>query len=253
LPEARELHRRAIDAISSLFKEMPGVEVRRTEFSAYLVTGEPAPMLNVFVIGPDADPGAMMRAGAERARARKCPACCFLDPQVAPALRADAERLGLTKTGEFPLMVLRPRQALPVCSALDIEIALTPETRGTAAGVAAETFGLPFDTVLRWMGPEPRADGAVELYLGRRNGGAISTVTLTPQGSACGIWTMATAPAHRRQGAGRALLSSLIESYRRRGVARFFLFASPDGEPLYELLGFETLARYEFRVTTFPI
>jgi GNAT superfamily N-acetyltransferase len=53
---------------------------------------------------------------------------------------------------------------------------------------------------------------------------------------------MATPPEHRRKGMGRALLSQVIEDYRRRGVERFYLGASEAGRPLYASLGFELVA-----------
>ena len=53
---------------------------------------------------------------------------------------------------------------------------------------------------------------------------------------------MATPPEHQRKGMGLALLSQVIDDYRRRGVERFFLIATEAGRPLYASLGFETIA-----------
>ena len=54
---------------------------------------------------------------------------------------------------------------------------------------------------------------------------------------------MATPPEHQRKGLGRALLTRVIEDYRRRGVERFHLGATEAGRPLYASLGFETIAQ----------
>ena len=51
---------------------------------------------------------------------------------------------------------------------------------------------------------------------------------------------MATLPEHQRKGMGRALLTRVIDDYRRRGVERFYLGATEAGRPLYASLGFET-------------
>ena len=68
------------------------------------------------------------------------------------------------------------------------------------------------------------------------------TVSLTPTGDTAGITLMATPPEHQGKGMGRALLSQVIDDYRRRGVRRFHLGATDAGRPLYASLGFELVA-----------
>jgi hypothetical protein len=41
---------------------------------------------------------------------------------------------------------------------------------------------------------------------------------------------------------GRALLTQVMDDYRRRGVERFYLGATEAGRPLYTSLGFEAIA-----------
>jgi GNAT superfamily N-acetyltransferase len=53
---------------------------------------------------------------------------------------------------------------------------------------------------------------------------------------------MATPPEQQRKGMGRALLSQVIDDYRRRGVERFHLGATEAGRQLYTSLGFELVA-----------
>jgi GNAT superfamily N-acetyltransferase len=82
------------------------------------------------------------------------------------------------------------------------------------------------------------AADAPTVYLASRDGEAMSTVTATHHGATAGIWRMATPPAHRRKGVGRALLTSVMEGLSRVGVARSYLLATEAGRPLYESLGF---------------
>jgi ribosomal protein S18 acetylase RimI-like enzyme len=55
------------------------------------------------------------------------------------------------------------------------------------------------------------------------------------------VSSMSTDPAARRQGHARAVLSALMDWMTEQGVARVDLRATPDGQPLYESLGFRVL------------
>lgn len=78
-----------------------------------------------------------------------------------------------------------------------------------------------------------------ELHMTR---GCVLALTGEPAGNTAAISAMATPPERQRRGVGRALLTSVIEDYRARGVERFHLIASEAGFPLYSSLGFETIA-----------
>ena len=69
----------------------------------------------------------------------------------------------------------------------------------------------------------------------------MSTVTTTSGGKVVGIWSMATAPEHQRQGAGRATLAAVMAHHRQRGAGLFYLGATPVGKALYEGAGFRTV------------
>jgi ribosomal protein S18 acetylase RimI-like enzyme len=69
-----------------------------------------------------------------------------------------------------------------------------------------------------------------------------STVTATWHGSVVGIWAMGTAPEAQGSGVGKALLSRVMHDARARGAEAFFLGATPSGFPLYERLGYATVA-----------
>jgi GNAT superfamily N-acetyltransferase len=82
----------------------------------------------------------------------------------------------------------------------------------------------------------------VEYFLAWAGDDPVSTVTTLADGPTVGIWTMATAPARQRQGAGRTLLSHALAHHRARGAELFYLLATEAGQPLYERVGFHTLA-----------
>jgi GNAT superfamily N-acetyltransferase len=55
------------------------------------------------------------------------------------------------------------------------------------------------------------------------------------------IASMATDPAHRRQGYARLVFAALMEWFAARDIPRVGLRATDDGLPLYESFGFHTL------------
>nr|WP_296074366.1 GNAT family N-acetyltransferase [uncultured Actinoplanes sp.] len=59
-----------------------------------------------------------------------------------------------------------------------------------------------------------------------------------PDGRSGYVFSVATDPDMRRRGFSRACLTGLLEWFAGRGVRRVTLMASPDGEALYESLGF---------------
>ncbi len=79
---------------------------------------------------------------------------------------------------------------------------------------------------------------------GKLAAGAVGTIEYrlagpdNPTGTTGYVFNVATDPDQRRRGYSRACLQRLIDWYRRRGVTRVDLRASPEGEPLYAELGF---------------
>ena len=83
----------------------------------------------------------------------------------------------------------------------------------------------------------------LDIFVTRQGGRAISSLQTTRLGAIVGIWAMTTAPEHQRQGAGRALLNYVIAYHWGRGANCFFLGATAAGQPLYERIGFRTMAK----------
>ena len=52
------------------------------------------------------------------------------------------------------------------------------------------------------------------------------------------VYNVATDPEYRRRGYSRACMQALLDWYATQGIGLVDLRASPDGEPLYESLGF---------------
>jgi GNAT superfamily N-acetyltransferase len=170
------------------------------------------------------------------------PLLAMMTPHVAETLAPAATRLGLTAVGASPLMVLRAGTPVRPSRAVKITRALAPELVGIAGDLVAAAFDLPRDAVARCIDAGITETAGVETWIAWGDDGPMSAISVTPTGNTAGISLMATPPKHQRKGMGRALITQVIDEYRRRGVERFHLGASEAGRSLYASLGFETVA-----------
>lgn len=242
MDETEELIRLCVRALVSQMSAAPGFELHMTRNCVLGLTDEPLADFNVLTLGPDPDAEGFLVRSIKRARERGTPLLATMSPRVTEALAPVARRLGLAPTGAAPLMVLRAGTPVPPSRPVKVVRVLGPELVGLAGDLAAAAFGVPRDAVARCIDVGVTETAGVETYLAWAGDGPMSAVSVTPTGNTAGISLMATPPEHQRKGMGRALLSQVIDDYRRRGVARFYLTATEAGRPLYASLGFETVA-----------
>ena len=112
--------------------------------------------------------------------------------------------------------------------------------RRAAGGLVAAAFGLAPESVACCCGPSLLATPALSLYLAWEAGEALSTCWVWRSGPLAYVAMMATAPAHLRRGAGRAVLAHALAEHAVAGARSASLIASSAGRPLYEHLGFRT-------------
>lgn len=243
MDEIAELHRLAGRATAAVF-EGPDAEVRITPGGALALSGEPVADLNMLVLASPPSPAAerLLADAAALLDARGLPLVALAPPDTGAALAPVAARLGLESAGTMPLMVLRgPPRAKPLC-ACRIEDAVGPEGLGIATELASAAFELPADSLRRAWTASFGATSIAKTYVAWDDGTPTSSVTTTRTGDTAGIWCMSTPPERQGRGFGRALLTGVIDQLRAADVRRFYLFATAAGRPLYEALGFETLA-----------
>ena len=243
MDEIRELNRLAGRAFGVLSAEAPGLELRLTRDCAMGLSGEPVLDFNMVFLGPDDDAAGFLHASVARAGERKLPMLVLTTPHVAADIAPVAERLGLEAAGTVPLMVLRHAATVrpePVCG---VERA-AGDMVAHAGDLVAAAFDISRAATARVLDASLIDTAAAECYVGLSGGTPMSAVTVTRAGSTAGIWCMATPPEHQSKGMGRALLTRVIERFRGQGVERFYLTATAAGRPLYESIGFETLADY---------
>lgn len=242
MDETEELLRLCVRALVAQMIAAPGVELHVTPSCILGLTDEPLADHNRLILGADPDVEGFLIRSVARAKERDRPLTAIMSPDLAQSLAPVATRLGFTAVGTAPLMVLRPDVAVQPGRPIEIVRALGPELAGIAGDLIAAAFDEPRDVVARCIEVSITETSGVATYIAWGDDGPMCTVSVTPTGDTAGITLMATPPEHQRKGVGRALLSQVIDDYRRRGVERFHLGATEAGRPLYESLGFETVA-----------
>jgi ribosomal protein S18 acetylase RimI-like enzyme len=217
----------------------------RVETGVWLIlTGESVADLNYIVVATDsADVVPTFESYVDVCGERDLPFAAMFDPEVNRAVVQAAERSGLVHAGAWPLMVC-PADGVRAYPKPGIEV-LPLEGAADAEGVSdvlAGAFRMPIDSVRRSRHLEICKIPGFEIYVARQDGRVVSTVSATWHDRLVGIWAMGTSPEAQGKGAGKALLSQVMAEHHDRGAEAFFLGATPSGKPLYERLGYRTVA-----------
>ena len=253
MDETEELIQLCVRALVSQMIAAPGVELHMTRNCVLGLTDEPLADFNRLTLGADPDAEGFLIRSVARAKERGRPLTAIMSPHVAQTLAPVATRLGFTAAGTSPLMVLRAGTPVRPSRPTKITRALGPELVGIAGDLAAAAFDVPRDAVARCIDVGLTETAGVETYIAWGDDGPMTAVSVTPTGNTAGISLMATLPEHQRKGMGRALLTQVIDDYRRRGVERFHLGATEAGRPLYTSLGFELVADLSVWILERPV
>lgn len=253
MDETEELIQLCVRALASQMNAAPGIELHMTRNCILGLTDEPLADHNRLTLGADPDVEGFLIRSVARAKERGRPLTAIMSPHVTGTLAPVAMRLGLAAVGTAPLMVLRPDVSVQPGRPTKIVRALGPELVGIAGDLIAAAFDEPRDVIARCIDVSMTETSGVETYIAWGDKGPMCTVSVTPTGDAAGITLMATPPEHQRKGMGRALLSQVIDDYRRRGVERFHLGATEAGRPLYTSLGFELVADLSVWILEQPV
>ena len=252
MDETEELIRICGRALVAQMGDVPGVELHMTRNCVLGLTGEPLADFNMLTLGSDPDAEGFLTLSIARVRERRLPLLAMMSPRLVQTLAPVATQLGLTPAGTAPLMVLRAGTPVGPDRPMNVTRALGPALVGVAGDLAAAAFGSPRDAISRCLDVVLTEASGVETYIAWGDDGPMSAVSITPIGNTAGISVMATPPEHQGKGMGRALLAHVIDHYRSRGVARFYLTATKAGLPLYANLGFETIANLSAWVLADP-
>jgi ribosomal protein S18 acetylase RimI-like enzyme len=227
------------------YRASAGYEARLTTCDSLVLSGEPVVDLNNGVIdaGPQAEDH--LREFVQLAGSKRIPVILMFTPEVAPQLISVARELGLESAGNLPLMVYSPEKIHLEESNFQTSRVISETDLKTSNSVMARAFNISSESVNRAFSSSYIQGPGVDLFLARKDDMAISTVQTTRAGSMVGIWAMATMPEQQRRGAGKAILNHVIAYHFERGAEHFFLVSTSTGKPLYDKIGFQTVAEGE--------
>ncbi len=242
MDETIEFIRLYCRSFASMVAGAPRLHTRFGENSALILSGEDTLRLNTLTIGPEENPIRFLTESVGLARERGLPLKAAFTPHVAEDLAPQAKWLGLTPAGKTALLSLRPTTALAGTVGCAVQRAAGPRAIQEMARLVSGAFdGFPAASLLRVSNSGSRTEIGREIFLGSRDGLAISTVSVSRSGDAAGIFAMATAREFQRMGIGRALLTQVINIYRDLGVTRFYLNATKVSQSFYESIGFQMM------------
>ncbi len=207
----------------------------------------PFPGLNgVWIDGPDeAIRPDELEQGISEVEGKGLPCWIELRARRTPVSEDLVRRLGFVHEEPFPGMVMRPDE-LVVSVGPEIEIRRVDDPAGlaVAATVAAAGFETPAEQFAPLFTPRVAATPGISIFVAWAGGRAVSTATTWLGGDTVGIFNVATSPAERGRGYGRAVTAYAVRDGFTTGADLAWLQASPLGEPVYRALGFRQVETY---------
>jgi GNAT superfamily N-acetyltransferase len=114
--------------------------------------------------------------------------------------------------------------------------ALTDEAPVVADLLRRAGFGSTVGRLLDY----PFAGGPAQVFVAEEDGALIGTASVASFGATGWIGALGVEPSARRRGVGAALTEACIAWLRERGAVSILLYATDQGRPVYERLGFVT-------------
>ena len=240
----------AVDAnywasFSMLAEACAGAVLRRDDVLA-VSTGLPVPMLNQgFIKKPLGGREEPIRDMVEFYDAAGVPFILRVREGVDPEAEKSMEAMGLPYSDTVPGMAMFPiGDPPPPCEGLSIETVADQRSLARYQRVLAEGFGMPLALAERLMAPAVLQVPGFESYLGVMDGEAVGTSSMYAGNGIAGVYNVATLASHRRQGIGEAMTWRAVTQGHEDGCTTATLQASVMGKPVYERMGFRTVAPY---------
>ena len=254
VPMADDADRAAIALIAAfrtLADSLPGMHQKQAAPGVIsLMSGLPIATLNgVFTDAARPDVTEIDRAAAGLA-GLPLPWSIQFRGEPEPAAERVAARYELTARETLPLMVYRPAPGQQAPSARESAAAAVraacPADRTEYAAALAAGFEAPPEIMAPFSLPEAFTMPGAVPYLAREDGLVVSVgFGVFAEGTA-GIFNIATPPAYRGRGYGRAVTSRIVADGIARGADLAYLQSSQDGYPLYESMGFRTVETWTY-------
>jgi N-acetylglutamate synthase len=169
-----------------------------------------------------------------------------------PAAERMAARYGLTARTTSPLMVYHPasdQQAPPARASATAAVRTAGlEDRTDYAAALAAGFQAPPEIMAPFSSPEAFAMPGAVPYLAREDGQVVAVGFGVFGDGTAGVFNIATVPAYRGRGYGRAVTGRIVADGVARGADLAYLQSSEDGYPLYQSMGFRTVETWTYLI-----
>jgi GNAT superfamily N-acetyltransferase len=240
--EAAWLAARLVEAFTTLYAALDGARVeKRVASRLFLCPAVPIPLFNALVVfeeGPDAAAAGLAPAMVEVEKLG-LPFGVLLRADAAPAVEAEARRLGLSAIELIPAMVLGAGELRDRGSAgLRIVRVRERADLNRALSVMAAGFEAPAALFQPLYQPAIAELPGMSTYLALVDDEPVSTAVSLRSGRGVGIFNVATPPNFRGHGYGTAVTARAAEDGLAAQAELAWLQASPMGEPVYGRMGF---------------
>jgi GNAT superfamily N-acetyltransferase len=220
-------------------------EVRSRDGVLIAHSGTQIAAFNVaFVARPPSDPDVSISDAIAFFDERGAPFILRVREGVDPESERAARECGLRYTDTVPGMVIRDPK--PAAKPADIRVRMIDDESSLAdhRSVVADAFEMPatlaeyFLTMRLFVTPD------VVGYVGYVDGRPVATSALFMTHRVAGVYNVATRREYRKRGLGEAMTWHAIGEGLAAGCVVASLQASELGQPVYERMGFRTIAPY---------
>jgi GNAT superfamily N-acetyltransferase len=261
-PALAEAHDTNYADFSTGYARRAGSDLRRgTSFDRAIIDLPAPPFNGVFRSNlPEADIAAVAAETLTLACARRVPVAWRVTPTTPPHTSAALEALGWHAVRHTPVMAIELDTATSAKTRPGVTVdEVTAATLAEWSRVVAVSFGCPEEYV---EGPASYdrdvglpGETALRRFLLRVDGEPLASSALLPGPPAsnlAGIFCVGTLEAARGQGLGTVITQTAVEAARAAGAQVAVLQASDMGRPVYERLGFDTVASIAVHVPQQP-
>ena len=151
---------------------------------------------------------------------------------------------GLQRDGGIPSMALHPIDATPIGPDVEIVPVRSHSMLAVLIGLVETLFEFPHDVLTRVFKPPLLQDPAWHGYVAYIDGTPAATSTLYVHERVAGIYYVGTLKQYRKRGLGEAVTRRCVVDGFAADCDMASLQASPEGQPVYERMGFQHVGYY---------
>ncbi len=223
-----------------------GGEVMEDDGVLAISTGFPVAMLNIgFIQEPLADPEAAFTKIVKFFDDRSIPFVVRIREGVDPKSEEAATAMSMPYSDTVPGMAMFPiGEPPPLPEGVSVQRVSDEEALANYRQVMADGFGMPLKMVERMIQPSFLELAGWQSFLASVDGQPVATTSLYASAGTAGIYNVTTLEEYRGRGIGAAITWQGVARGREMGCTVATLQASAMGKPVYERMGFRTVAPY---------